>query len=130
MLFTEVYVSSAVSAWTPDDLDVLLEQSRRKNDALGVTGLLLHRDQSFLQVLEGEEDVVRALYATISRDPRHVDVVNVWNSHSPVRRFPGWSMGFRDLASDPDQLQVPSNADLLRRRHAVPDFLSQFQPTA
>ena len=137
MLFTAVYVSSAVSPWSPDDLVALLEQSRAKNTALGVTDLLLHRDGTFMQVLEGEEDVVRPLYDTIAHDPRHVDVVNVWVSLAPVRRFPDWSMGFRDLATDPVDLpgyagllDAPTNLDLLRRRLAAADFLSSFAPVA
>ncbi len=135
VLYTAVYVSSAVSAWTAPELTALLQQSRAKNAALGVTGLLLHRDGTFMQVLEGDEDVVRRLYAQIAHDPRHVDVVNVWGSLSPHRRFGDWSMGFRDLGSHPvdlpgytEVLDAPPNVELLRRRLAAADFLSAFQP--
>jgi len=137
VLYTAVYVSSAVGTWGTLELSRLLEQSRAKNTALGVTGILLHREGSFMQVLEGEEDVVRPLYNVIAHDPRHADVVNVWTSLSPHRRFGDWSMGFRDLDSHPvdlpgytDVLEAPPNHELLRRRLAAADFLSQFVPVA
>jgi len=137
VLYTAVYVSSAVGAWGTTELAALLGQSRAKNTALGVTGVLLHRDGTFMQVLEGEEDVVRPLYGRIAHDPRHADVVNVWGSLSTFRRFGDWSMGFRDLDSHPVDLpgytrvlDAPPNVELLRRRLAAADFLSGFTPVA
>lgn len=132
-----MYVSTAVGTWGGSELTALLEQSRAKNSALGVTGVLLHRDGTFMQVLEGEEDVVRPLYGRIAHDERHADVVNVWGSLSPTRRFGEWSMGFRDLDSHPvdlpgytEILDAPPNVELLRRRLAAADFLSGFAPVA
>ncbi|SER38179.1 Sensors of blue-light using FAD [Microlunatus flavus] len=132
-----MYVSSAVGTWGTDELSDLLAQSRAKNTALGVTGVLLHREGTFMQVLEGEEDVVRPLYSRIAHDPRHADVVNVWGSLSPDRRFGDWSMGFRDLDAHPvdlpgytEVLDAPPNVELLRRRLAAADFLSRFAPVA
>lgn len=137
MLYTAVYVSSAVGSWGTEELTSLLAQSRAKNTSLGVTGVLLHREGTFMQVLEGEEDVVRPLYNVIAHDPRHADVVNVWSSLSPHRRFGEWSMGFRDLDSHPvelpgytEVLEAPPNVELLRRRLAAADFLSRFVPVA
>ncbi len=132
-----MYVSSAVGSWTSAELTALLGQARTKNTALGVTGVLLHREGTFMQVLEGEEDVVRPLYGSIAHDPRHADVVNVWGSLSPGRRFGDWSMGFRDLDAHPvdlpgytEVLDAPPNVELLRRRLAAADFLSRFAPVA
>lgn len=137
MLYTAVYVSSAVGPWGTEELTGLLAQSRAKNTGLGITGVLLHREGTFMQVLEGEEDVVRPLYNVIAHDPRHADVVNVWSSLSPHRRFGEWSMGFRDLDSHPvdlpgytEVLDAPPNVELLRRRLAAADFLSGFVPVA
>ncbi|MFO1249048.1 MAG: BLUF domain-containing protein [Alphaproteobacteria bacterium] len=39
------------------------KRSRANNALLGITGLLLHIDGGFLQMLEGEERSVRELYA-------------------------------------------------------------------
>jgi hypothetical protein len=76
----------------------LLEQSRQHNGAHDITGLLVYRDQAFVQVLEGERSVVEALYAKIAVDPRHEDVVLITSEQQVKRNFPDWSMGFHDSA--------------------------------
>ena len=93
-----VYVSSAALPMSKPELLLLLEQARQKNAGLGVTGLLLYKDGNFMQALEGDEAQVRALYASISADPRHRDCIVIFEGHIEQRLFPDWSMGFRDLA--------------------------------
>jgi len=69
-MFHLVYVSSAVEPFSKTELVELLHVARANNERLGITGMLLYRDGNFMQVLEGEEPVVRDLYARIERDPR------------------------------------------------------------
>jgi hypothetical protein len=68
-----LYVSNPTSELTPSALDKILTASRANNALLGVTGLLLHIDGGFLQMLEGEEIAVRTLYTRIAADRRHSD---------------------------------------------------------
>ena len=82
---------------TDPELVDLLVRSRARNAERGVTGLLLYRSGRVLQMLEGEESVVRALYDRIRMDTRHDHVSNVWSSTATQRRFPDWTMGFEDL---------------------------------
>ena len=65
-----LYVSNPTSELTPSALDKILTASRANNALLGVTGLLLHIDGGFLQMLEGEEIAVRTLYTRIAADRR------------------------------------------------------------
>jgi hypothetical protein len=83
-----------------------------KNPALGVTSLLLFRDGTFIQLLEGGRDEVEALYDTIRADVRHKDVTTIWRFASDSTWSTDWSMGFRDLEDDP--VSVPGLTDLLR----------------
>ena len=53
-----IYSSAATQVFTPEDLAALLALARKKNASLAVTGMLLHIDGSFLQVLEGEPEAV------------------------------------------------------------------------
>lgn len=106
------YVSSACSPFAPAELVALLEKSRRNNAALGITGMLLYKDGNFMQILEGEEQPVRALSAKIGRDPRHSGVVTLLQGQAPEREFSDWSMGFRDL-SDPNAAPVPGYSEFL-----------------
>jgi hypothetical protein len=101
VVFQLVYVSVAARPFTSAELVGLLLRSRARNAELGVTGVLLHRDGRFLQLLEGDEDVVRGLYASIAQDPRHHDVELVGHRRRLLRQFPAWTMTFRDLAEEP-----------------------------
>lgn len=80
-----------------DELLFLLEQSREKNLRLGITGMLLYKEQNFMQMLEGKEQDVLALYDTIRKDDRHKDVVTLKTGNIKERNFKNWSMGFRNM---------------------------------
>ncbi len=98
-LFSLIYLSSAVFPFQPQDLLELLAKSRVSNTSLDVTGMLLFKHGNFLQVLEGEKEIVLALYKKIVRDPRHRKITTVSQEKIMRRDFSDWSMGFRDLAS-------------------------------
>lgn len=75
-------------------LEDLLQVSRARNASLGVTGALLFNEGRFLQLLEGDEASVRAIYASIVRDRRHADVTLIAAEPGAARRFARWSMAF------------------------------------
>lgn len=111
-MFSLTYVSSAVRPFTKAELSDLLAVSRRNNAGMGITGMLLYKDGNFMQVLEGEEAAVRALYARITGDPRHGGEIVLHQGYSERRQFPDWSMGFRDLGS-PEVRGVPGYSEFL-----------------
>lgn len=96
-MFYLVYASSAIKQFSPSELADLLARSHENNTALGITGMLLYKDGNFMQVLEGEEAVVRRLYAEIGRDPRHRGLITMIEGPLVNRQFSDWSMGFQDL---------------------------------
>ncbi|OGA80939.1 MAG: blue light sensor protein [Burkholderiales bacterium RIFCSPHIGHO2_01_FULL_63_240] len=98
MLVRLLYASRAKAPLTPEVIDAILQTSRKGNPAAGVTGLLCHSGDVFMQVLEGGRDVVSALYNRIANDPRHTDVVLLKYEEITERRFAGWSMGQVNLA--------------------------------
>ena len=97
MIYSLAYESQASVPFTEPDLLDLLDRSRTKNADVGVTGILLYRQGTFLQVLEGQRAQVDALYATISSDDRHHAVDTVLVEDRQERRFPDWTMGFADV---------------------------------
>ena len=103
---------STSTPWTRHDLLELLRAARAKNQALGITGVLLHRQGRFVQLLEGGREEVHALYATIRADDRHRDVTLVWDAEGDARWFADWWMAFRDLEEDP--VTEPALTDVLR----------------
>ncbi len=92
-----IYVSLANWKLSPDELLALLLQSREKNARLDITGLLVYHDQEFMQLLEGEKDVIFTLYDTIVGDKRHSQVHLLWDGPIAARSFRDWSMAFLDL---------------------------------
>ncbi len=103
-MYQLVYVSTAAWQLSLQDLNAILDASRRNNRRLGVTGLLLHLDNGFLQVLEGPKEAVLGVFATIERDGRHTHPRVLVRRETAERLFGDWSMGFdrpskRDLDS-------------------------------
>jgi hypothetical protein len=93
-MFQLMYVSMASWKMETDDLSSILDVSRINNRQLGVTGLLLHLDRGFLQVLEGPEEAVLDIYGRIERDHRHSGLRILFQRDVPERLFGDWSMGF------------------------------------
>jgi hypothetical protein len=112
-----VYVSAARVTFTKERLVALLRQSREKNRRLGITGLLIYRSGWFMQVLEGEKNAVRTLFARIAGDARHRGVTVMDEGEHPRRQFPEWSMGFRDL-DDPALRRLAGFSEFMNRPRA------------
>lgn len=110
-----VYASSAASPMPTEELAALLRQSQRNNASTAVTGMLVHRDGSFLQVLEGEESAVASLYETILGDARHTGALRLLVERVASRNFPAWTMGFRDLGLLPEHERAAASPFLGER---------------
>ncbi|MFY9479489.1 MAG: BLUF domain-containing protein [Aquabacterium sp.] len=93
MLVRLLYASRAVEAPSPETIDAILASSRRRNPTLGITGLLCHSGDTFMQVLEGGRESVNQLYTRICQDLRHRDVILLHYEEIAERRFAGWTMG-------------------------------------
>lgn len=96
-MFSITYLSTASTVFDDGDLGTLLMHSRANNRRLDLTGLLLHKDGQFLQVLEGPEDQVAAKYTRISADPRHAEVTILAEESIESRRFPDWTMAYEPI---------------------------------
>ncbi|MBC7792675.1 MAG: BLUF domain-containing protein [Clostridia bacterium] len=97
ILCCRVYTSIAVQRFSAAALDALLVGARANNARIGISGILLYKEGSFMQLLEGEESAVEMLSDRIASDVRHTRVAWVYKQYLETRLFPDWSMGFRDL---------------------------------
>ena len=79
------------------DLVGLLDDSRARNEAARLTGMLLYKNGNFMQVLEGEEDAVMGAFARIEADPRHKSIDVLRSEYIQHRNFPDWTMGFANI---------------------------------
>jgi hypothetical protein len=98
MLVRLIYASRAAEALSAEMLSTLLKTARDHNTAAGITGVLVHSEGIFLQLLEGGRNAVNAVYNRITQDKRHHDVVLLSYDEVSERRFAGWAMGQANLS--------------------------------
>ncbi len=84
------------------ELGILFGVARANNKHQHITGALLLADDSFVQVLEGEETAVRALFDQISQDPRHDSVSLLESGDVESRVFARWAMAKVADDGEPD----------------------------
>ncbi|WP_338877007.1 BLUF domain-containing protein [Spirosoma sp. SC4-14] len=99
-----VYISS--TPLSEDELIRLTQRSQTNNRALGITGVLLYFNGSVIEVLEGEQEKVNSLYEVIKRDPRHHQLIKLYDHSIPSRSFSDWFVGYKTIsATEMDQFK-------------------------
>jgi hypothetical protein len=78
----------------------ILWQGRRRNLDDGVTAVLVNVGPYFVQMMEGQRDVLTALFDRIYRDPRHSNVEMVDFSSIRTRELGDWSLAYHQV--DPE----------------------------
>ena len=96
-LYTLGYASTQTAPLGTAGLLELLNEAREFNQSKGLTGLLLHREDSFMQVIEGRRSDVLELYERIKKDSRHTRVETLFEDDITEREFSDWQMGFIEL---------------------------------
>lgn len=126
-MYSLVYVSSATAPFSKSELVELLAECHENNTKTGLTGILLYKDGNFMQVLEGEKDIVTSVLARIERDPRHKGIITLYDEDISERQYPDWTMAFRDLNSPEvhalpgfnEFMNLPLNAAQLQKDHSL-----------
>ena len=137
LMYSLTYVSSALVPFSARELRSLLDKCVSNNRPRNITGMLLYKDGNFMQVLEGEEKVVRAVHNVIAADPKHRGLTTLTQGLMPGRQFPSWSMGFKDLGADLDNpegysefMSIPLNAAIFRSEPSkAQELLLKFKHT-
>jgi len=101
-----------------------MQQARRNNPELGITGVLCHGGEVFLQVLEGGREPVKALYNRIVCDRRHRQVTLLQYEEILERRFGGWTMGQVNLAKVNSSTLLKYSERALIDPYALPGRIS------
>src|ERR1035438_3422559 len=95
-----IYASVATQEFKTDQLTDILQQAREANERAGLTGILLHSDGSFFQVLEGESKDIDQLYHKLLLDKRHAQLTVIIREPVAKRSFESWSMGFSSVSPE------------------------------
>ncbi len=122
------YISSATHPMSTQEILGLLRQCREHNAANGVTGMMLYGNNTFLQVLEGEEKIIDDLLAQIRRDSRHANLQILNRTPIQHRQYAEWSMGFRRIAGR--ELQHVGGLPEFGEKNFTPDYLMRHRDTA
>jgi len=92
---------SAVSDYLDDDeLQNILSLSRKNNQMKNITGVLLYGNGQFIQLLEGDRDLLDKTFQKIKLDPRHLDITVIASGNLEKRCFPEWYMGFKPIRTE------------------------------
>ncbi len=94
-----IYLSSGTEWFGEADLQRILAVSNINNRRNNITGLLLYGEGNFIQLLEGEQDVVQQTFERISGDQRHKGITHIASGALNERNFPDWAMGFKSIDS-------------------------------
>lgn len=96
MIFQLIYTCALHADTGSKELEKIAHDSRAENLENGITGILLYKEGSVLQVLEGEHRRVKDLYRRIKRDSRVSNSLVLIERFSLKREFAQWSMGYRN----------------------------------
>ena len=118
------YTSQATAPFNKRALLDLLHDARAFNSLDQISGLLMHSQGHFLQILEGEPEAIDDLLARLSRDPRHSTPKIILDGPAGSRLFSQWSMGCADF-DDPALSLLPGIRTDLADPAVIEDLISR-----
>jgi len=93
------YISRFSADLGPQDIDLIVATSQQNNPKKNITGMLVASGDLFYQLLEGPKEEIDSLYALISKDPRHEQVLLLESEVGNFERIcPDWAMQKVDLS--------------------------------
>ena len=117
MIRTIMYQSTPKTAMhSADDYDIM-ETAWKHNEAMGISGFLLHTPYNYFKVLEGQPEVVDDLILMIRDDKRHQSLEILSDKSSQERTFDNWCMDYHVASKD-------EGTDIISRLGAGEDFVA------
>jgi hypothetical protein len=94
MMIRLIYASTATDGVDLNEFKRILSTAQNNNGQRDLTGMLVFNSKVFLQGLEGSRESVNDLYAKLTKDPRHYNLVMLKMEYIQERKWAEWSMGF------------------------------------
>ncbi|WP_299763506.1 BLUF domain-containing protein [uncultured Dokdonia sp.] len=114
MLYSICYVSTLRNALEGNELKELFDSCSTKNIKRGISGILLHNSGNFLQYFEGDEVKIKELYySKIKKDPRHKNIITLFEKEIDVLYFTGYKAGFTSILEENQTKSLRSYLNLL-----------------
>tara|TARA_R110002049_G_scaffold151804_2_gene315564 strand:+ start:1647 stop:2054 length:408 start_codon:yes stop_codon:yes gene_type:complete len=117
MIKTICYISDSTSNVPLNMLDDIYIEAKSNNFKNNITGILIHVNKNYLQVLEGKAEKVDGTFKRIKTDSRHKNIFEVINTSIEERIFEDYNFGFtiidnkRELSNLNDYLKWLRHAD-------------------
>ena len=111
MPFQLTYHSVAKPDITTKDVKDIMEIALKKNKELDITGCLIYHNKFFLQILEGEKEVVEELFEKIKLDDRNDQITLLSTDESEFRIFKEWAMAYYQF---PDETGLSSEEEKVK----------------
>lgn len=133
-----VYISDATQPFDSPALNQLVTLASAANADQSITGVLIYGNNTFLQLLEGEQLVVYRLFEKIKLDPRHSRVRMLACYPIRDRSFEAWNMRLLNLSHRPalkrsNLLEIAKRQATMRQgdiqdyRTLIQEFVEEFQ---
>jgi hypothetical protein len=100
MMYRLIYVSTALDSVDLNEFKRILNTAQTNNAARDLTGMLAFNSKVFLQAIEGSREAINDLYAKLTRDQRHFNLMLLKYSQIEQRHWANWSMGFAAPSAD------------------------------
>ena len=113
-MFELAYNSIAKPDIDGKNLKDIQEISQKFNSENNITGCLVYYKGQFVQILEGNEEIIEDLYARIEKDRRHYHVKKLYSNYKEKRVFGEWGMAVVDL-DDPELAEL--SQELFEQNH-------------
>jgi hypothetical protein len=116
------YASRFAADLGQPEIEGIVSRAAATNARLGITGILMSSGRLFYQVIEGPDREIDELFASISGDPRHCDILLLAEETVAARAFPDWGMRRIDLGADAEERLRTARellVDILEKRREV-----------
>lgn len=88
------YVSTAHKDLQEQELKNIMTKAKKFNNEHDITGILLHNERNFFQLIEGEKGIIFNLYQKILEDSRHHNIIQFLGKSVSIPSFGGYLTDF------------------------------------
>ena len=124
-----IYTSQATKKLSKRNLLDLLHDSRSYNKIDNISGILMHSNGCFLQVIEGRRDVIEHLVGRLLKDSRHIKFKIILDCSVNSRLFPNWTMSCADF-DNPELSLIPGIRTDLNDAKVIKDLIKSLPEIA
>lgn len=99
-MYSIIYKSKAKPDFNSEAIFKMLLNAKNFNRKKDISGCIVYYDNQFIQLIEGQEKEVSALYESIKADERHDEVTTLIKKPVDGRLWSDWYMAFYDLSGN------------------------------